>query len=184
MTCGRRSGRRCRTPAGSGSRTSSARWSRTSWPTPCSTARSSGSTAPSAWHPADPQGDDMDRTLYEADHEAFRETVRAFFAKEVVPHDAAWNAAGIVPREMFAQAAAQGLIGWAIPEEFGGGGVRDFRFNTVLIEEIHTAGTAGSGNGLSLVNDVCLPYFLDLATQEQKERWLPGIAAGELITAI
>ena len=126
----------------------------------------------------------MRRTLYEADHEAFRDTVRSFVAKEIVPHDAAWNAAGIVPRELFATAAAHGLVGWAIPEEFGGGGVPDFRFNAVFLEEVWRAGVPGSANGLTLVNDVCLPYFLDLTTPEQKQRWLPGIAAGELITAI
>ncbi|SHN40043.1 acyl-CoA dehydrogenase family protein [Cryptosporangium aurantiacum] len=126
----------------------------------------------------------MRRSLYEADHDAYRDTVRAFVAKEITPNDAEWNTAGIVPRELFAAAAAQGLIGWAIPEEYGGSGVADFRFNAVLVEEICAAGVAGSGNGLTLVNDVCLPYFLDLATPEQKQRWLPGIAAGELITAI
>jgi len=124
------------------------------------------------------------RTLYEADHEAFRDTVRSFLAKENAPYDAAWNAAGIVPRELFATAAAHGLVGWAIPEEFGGGGVPDFRFNAVFLEEVWRAGVPGSANGLTLVNDVCLPYFLDLTTPEQKQRWLPGIAAGELITAI
>src|SRR3954469_20691140 len=126
----------------------------------------------------------MRRTLYEADHEAFRETVRTFVAKEIAPHDTEWDGAGIVPRWLFTSAAAQGLIGWAIPEEFGGGGMPDFRFNAVLIEEVHAAGVAGSGNGLTLENDVCLPYFLDLATAEQQARWLPGIAEGRLITAI
>jgi alkylation response protein AidB-like acyl-CoA dehydrogenase len=126
----------------------------------------------------------MDRTLYGPDHDAFRETVRAFVAKEITPHDADWNAAGIVPRELFASAATQGLTGWAIPDEFGGAGVADFRFNAVLIEELWAAGVAGSGNGLSLVNDVCLPYFLDLTTAGQKQRWLPAIAAGQLITAV
>jgi alkylation response protein AidB-like acyl-CoA dehydrogenase len=126
----------------------------------------------------------MRRTLYEADHEAFRETARTFIKKEIAPRDAEWNAAGIVPRELFTGAAAQGLIGWAIPEEFGGGGQPDFRFNAVFTEEIWAAGVAASGNGLTLTNDVTLPYFLDLATPEQKQRWLPGIAAGELITAI
>src|SRR4051794_1383181 len=126
----------------------------------------------------------MRRTLYEADHEAFRETVRTFVAKEIAPHDTEWNGAGIVPRSLFTSAAAQGLIGWAIPEEFGGGGQPDFRFNAVLIEELWAAGVAASGNGLTLTNDVCLPYFLDLATTEQKQRWLPGIASGKLVTAI
>src|SRR3954452_1715701 len=126
----------------------------------------------------------MRRTLYEADHEAFRETVRTFVAKEIAPHDTEWNGAGIVPRSLFTSAAAQGLIGWAIPEEFGGGGQPDFRFNAVLIEELWAAGVAASGKGLTLTNDVCLPYFLDLATTEQKQRWLPGIASGKLVTAI
>ena len=126
----------------------------------------------------------MRRTLYDAEHEAFRDTVRTFLAKEVVPHAAEWDRAGIVPRELFAAAGAQGLLGMAVPEEFGGGGAPDFRFNAVLGEEVMRAGVAGPGAGLCLVNDVCLPYFLDLATQEQKARWLPGIAAGELVPAI
>src|SRR5215207_2571162 len=126
----------------------------------------------------------MRRTLYEADHDAFRETVRRFVVKEIAPRHVEWEAAGIVPRELYTAAGAQGLLGWAVPEEFGGGGQPDFRFNAVLGEEVVAAGVAGSGNGLCLQNDVCLPYFLDLATPEQKARWLPGIASGELITAI
>src|SRR5215207_1494293 len=126
----------------------------------------------------------MRRTLYEADHDAFRETVRRFVVKEIAPRHVEWEAAGIVPRELYTSAGAQGLLGWAVPEEFGGGGQSDFRFNAVLGEEVLAAGVAGSGNGLCLQNDVCLPYFLDLATPEQKGRWLPGIASGELVTAI
>ncbi|HVW41096.1 MAG TPA: acyl-CoA dehydrogenase family protein [Amycolatopsis sp.] len=126
----------------------------------------------------------MKRSLYEADHEAFRETARAFMEKELVPRHAEWEAAGIVSRDMFRAAGAQGLIGTAVPEEFGGGGTPDFRFNAVLVEEIMRAGVAGSGACLTLTNDVCLPYFLDLATDEQKQRWLPGIVSGELVTAI
>src|SRR6185312_85195 len=126
----------------------------------------------------------MRRRLFEVEHEAFRESVRAFLAKEVVPHADAWAAAGIVPRELFMIAGAAGFLGMAIPEEFGGGGVADFRFNAVLGEEIMHAGAAGAGLGLTLHNDICLPYFLDLATDEQRSRWLPGIASGELITAI
>jgi alkylation response protein AidB-like acyl-CoA dehydrogenase len=126
----------------------------------------------------------MRRTLYEAEHEAFRETVRTFLAKEVAPHAADWDRAGIVPRELFRAAAGHGLIGTAVAEEYGGGGTADFRFNAVLGEEIMRAGAAGPGAGLALVNDVCLPYFLDLATDEQRARWLPGIASGELVPAI
>ncbi|HEX5347978.1 MAG TPA: acyl-CoA dehydrogenase family protein [Pseudonocardiaceae bacterium] len=126
----------------------------------------------------------MHRRLFEAEHEAFRDSVRTFLAKEVTPHLTAWEADGIVPRELFITAGAAGFLGMAIPEEFGGGGVVDFRFNAVLDEEIMYAGAAGAGLGLSLHNDICLPYFLDLATEEQQRRWLPGIASGELITAI
>jgi alkylation response protein AidB-like acyl-CoA dehydrogenase len=126
----------------------------------------------------------MRRRLFEPEHEAFRESVRAFLAKEVKPHVETWEANGIVPRELFTTAGAAGFLGMAIPEEFGGGGVADFRFNAVLGEEIMHAGAAGAGLGLTLHNDICLPYFLDLATDEQQRRWLPGIASGESITAI
>jgi alkylation response protein AidB-like acyl-CoA dehydrogenase len=126
----------------------------------------------------------MHRRLFEAEHEAFRESVRAFLAKEVTPHLETWEHQGIVPRELFTTAGAAGFLGMAIPEEFGGGGVADFRFNAVLGEEIMRAGASGAGLGLTLHTDICLPYFLDLATDEQRKRWLPGIASGELITAI
>jgi alkylation response protein AidB-like acyl-CoA dehydrogenase len=126
----------------------------------------------------------MRRQLFEAEHEAFRQSVRAFVNKEITPHLCAWDTAGIVPRELFTTAGAAGFLGMAIPERFGGGGVSDFRFNAVLDEEIMSAGAAGVGLGLSLHNDICLPYFLDLTTDEQQRRWLPGIASGELITAI
>ncbi|MBV9057876.1 MAG: acyl-CoA dehydrogenase family protein [Pseudonocardiales bacterium] len=126
----------------------------------------------------------MRRLLFEAEHDAFRESVRAFLAKEVTPHRETWEHQGIVPRGLFTTAGTAGFLGMAIPEEFGGGGVSDFRFNAVLGEEIMRAGAAGAGLGLTLHNDICLPYFLDLANDEQRRRWLPGIAAGELITAI
>ncbi len=126
----------------------------------------------------------MRRRLFEAEHELFRESVRAFLDKEVVPHVAAWEAAGIVPRELFLRAGASGFLGMSIPDDFGGGGIADFRFNAVLGEEVMHAGMAAAGLGLTLHNDICLPYFLDLATEEQQRRWLPGIASGKLITAI
>ncbi|MGH3913949.1 MAG: acyl-CoA dehydrogenase family protein, partial [Pseudonocardiaceae bacterium] len=126
----------------------------------------------------------MRRRLFTAEHEDFRASVRAFLGKEVIPHQETWEAAGIVPRQLFTTAGAAGFLGMAIPEKFGGGGVGDFRFNAVLGEEVMHAGAAAVGLGLTLHNDICLPYFLDLATDEQRHRWLPGIASGELITAI
>jgi alkylation response protein AidB-like acyl-CoA dehydrogenase len=126
----------------------------------------------------------MRRSLFDADHEAFRESFRAFLDKEVVPHLAEWDAAGIVPRDVFAAAGRSGFLGMDVPEELGGGGVADFRFNTVIAEETMRAGAAGAGLGISLHNDICLPYFLAYCDDGQRKRWLPGIASGELITAI
>ncbi len=126
----------------------------------------------------------MRRRLFEAEHEMFRDSVRAFLAKEIVPHLDAWETAGIVPRELFTTAGGAGFLGMAIPEELGGGGVPDFRFNAVLGEEIMHAWAGAAGLGLTLHNDICLPYFVGLATEEQRQRWLPGIASGKLITAI
>jgi alkylation response protein AidB-like acyl-CoA dehydrogenase len=126
----------------------------------------------------------MRRTLFDDDHDAFRESFRAFLDKEVVPHQIEWDAAGIVPRELFTAAGRHGFLGMDIPEEHGGGGVRDFRFNAVIAEEVMRCGAAAAGLGISLHNDICLPYFLAYCNEEQQARWLPGIASGELITAI
>ncbi|MDP1820418.1 MAG: acyl-CoA dehydrogenase family protein [Acidimicrobiales bacterium] len=126
----------------------------------------------------------MQRTLFDEEHELFRDSVRSFIEKELVPHHAEWEQAGVVDRSMFTKAGAQGFLGMAVPEELGGGGVPDFRYNVVIAEEIGRAGINGAGLGWTLQNDICLPYFLTLCTPEQKERWLPGICSGELVTAI
>ncbi|HXH59528.1 acyl-CoA dehydrogenase family protein [Iamia sp.] len=126
----------------------------------------------------------MRRTLFADEHDQFRSSVRSFVAKEIVPSFLDWERAGIVPREVFTAAGAHGFLGMAAPTEHGGGGVEDFRFNLILGEELAYAGTGGAGLGLTLHNDICLPYFLSLATDEQKARWLPGICSGELITAV
>jgi alkylation response protein AidB-like acyl-CoA dehydrogenase len=126
----------------------------------------------------------MQRTLFDADHELFRDSVRGFIAKELAPHHEEWERAGIVDRALFAKAGAQGFLGMSVPEELGGGGVQDFRYNVVIAEEIQKAGVNAAGLGWTLHNDICLPYFLTLCSDEQKERWLPGICSGELITAI
>ncbi|MEJ8277558.1 acyl-CoA dehydrogenase family protein [Pseudonocardia spirodelae] len=126
----------------------------------------------------------MKRTLYESDHEDFREAFRAFVEKEIVPHEAQWERDGAVARELFTTAGANGFLGIDAPEEYGGGGVRDFRFNAVISEELLRVGAAGSGLGLTLHNDIVLPYLLTYTTDEQKQRWLPGVTAGEKILAI
>ena len=120
------------------------------------------------------------------DHEldAFRDSFRTFLQREIRPHYDDWERAGIVPREAFAAAGEHGFLAMAVPERHGGAGVADFRFNVVVNEETQRAGVAGYGLGITLHNDICLPYFLEYCTEEQAERWLPGIASGELITAI
>ena len=126
----------------------------------------------------------MERTIFEDEHDLFRESFRRFVDDEILPNFDAWEDAGLADRSLFTEAGSHGFLGMAIPEEYGGGGVDDFRYNLVLIEEIQRAGAGGAGLGITLHNDICLPYFLTLATDEQKQRWLPGIASGELITAI
>ncbi len=124
----------------------------------------------------------MQRSLFQPDHEAFREMTRAFLGKHVVPHHAQWEQDGIVDRAVWVEAGTLGLLGTDVPEEYGGGGQPDFRYNVVLVEELVRAGATGIGFGLH--NDVVAPYLLRHTTEEQKQRWLPGFCAGELITAI
>ena len=85
------------------------------------------------------------RDLFTEDHEAFRESFASFVAKELSPHYLDWEKAGIAPREIFSAAGQYGFIGMAVPEQYGGGGTNDFRFNTVIAEELAAAGIAGAG---------------------------------------
>jgi alkylation response protein AidB-like acyl-CoA dehydrogenase len=124
------------------------------------------------------------RTIFADEHRDYRDSVRRFLAAEVVPHHMEWEREGIVPRELFAKAARQGMLAMAVPEAYGGAGVDDFRFNQILVEEVAYAGVAGSGLGVTLHNDICLPYFLSYCDEQQQTRWLPGIADGSLITAL
>ncbi|HPU12676.1 MAG TPA: acyl-CoA dehydrogenase family protein [Aeromicrobium sp.] len=124
----------------------------------------------------------MQRTLFEAEHEAFRQTVRAFMEAEVIPNHEQWERDGIVPREVWLKAGALGILGFMMPEEFGGGGANDFRYNVVLQEELTKAGA--SGVGFPLHTDLVSGYLLSYATEEQKQRWLPKFCTGEYITAI
>jgi alkylation response protein AidB-like acyl-CoA dehydrogenase len=124
------------------------------------------------------------RSLFDDDHDQFRASVRRFIAAEVAPHNDEWEAAGVVDRSLFTGAGSHGFLGMAAPVEHGGGGVDDFRYNLVIGEEVQRAGINAAGLGWTLHNDICLPYFLSLADEDQKARWLPGICSGELVTAI
>jgi len=124
----------------------------------------------------------MRRTIFETEHDDFRETVGGFLRREAVPNAEAWEEAGMVPRAFWEAAAAQGLVGFEAPDEYGGLGLRDFRFNAVIDEEV--AYTGAVGDGFTMQNDIIVPYLLDLTNDEQKQRWVPPFVRGELIVAI
>jgi acyl-CoA dehydrogenase len=124
----------------------------------------------------------MQRAVYDEVHEEFRELVRRFVAKEVVPHFPEWERAGSPPKHFYRRAGELGILGVQIPEEFGGGGQSSFKFNAVLTEEAFRACT-GLGS-MRVHMDIVLPYVLHFASDAQKQRWLPGMASGELMTSI
>jgi alkylation response protein AidB-like acyl-CoA dehydrogenase len=124
----------------------------------------------------------MERNIFDDDHRAFRDLAKTFVEREVEPHHEQWEAEGQVSREVWLAAGKAGLLGTDVPEEFGGGGVTDYRYNAIVVEELVKAGA--SGVGFPLQNDVVAPYLLRLANDEQQRRWLPGFCSGEIITAI
>ena len=129
----------------------------------------------------------MRRNLYEDVHEDFRASFRTFLEREVTGEDdryGQWEREGIIPREVFERAGEGGFLAMAAPEAYGGAGADDFRFNLVIGEEAQGAAVGSFGLGITLHNDISLPYFMSYCTEEQRERWLPGIVSGELITAI
>jgi alkylation response protein AidB-like acyl-CoA dehydrogenase len=112
----------------------------------------------------------------------FRALCREFVAREITPYHPLWEDEGIVGREAWRKAGAAGLLGFGLPEQVGGGGINDYRFNAAFVEELFRAGA--SGPGFILVNDILVPYLAELATEEQLQRWGPGLCSGELIGAI
>ena len=123
-----------------------------------------------------------ERTLFEPEHDLFRESYRAFLDRHVAPYHDQWEKDKIVDRGVWLEAGKQGFLGMAVPEEYGGGGNPDFRYNMILTEE--TSAGRFSGLGFGLHNDIIAPYLLNLADEEQKQRWLPKFCTGEFITAI
>ncbi|WP_106818229.1 acyl-CoA dehydrogenase family protein [Janibacter massiliensis] len=125
----------------------------------------------------------MPRNVYTEDHEAFRSSVREFIDRHMRPRAEVMIRDKTIPREIWKAAGDMGLFGLDIPEEFGGAGAEDYRFNAIAAEE-YAKFTAATATCFGIHADVCPPYLVDLGTQEQKEKWLPGIASGELICAI
>ncbi|CAM03264.1 long-chain-acyl-CoA dehydrogenase [Saccharopolyspora erythraea NRRL 2338] len=124
----------------------------------------------------------MRSTAYGPEHDAFRKLVRDFLNREVVDHFPDWEQAGVVPREVFVKLGELGIPGLQVPERYGGGGATSFKYNAIVSEETARAGV--SLGGLSVHMNVVLPYFLAYGDEEQKARWLPGLAGGELMSSI
>ncbi|NMO01435.1 acyl-CoA dehydrogenase [Gordonia sp. TBRC 11910] len=126
----------------------------------------------------------MERNLYDADHELYRESVREFLDREVAPFADQWDDDKWIDRSVFARAAKTGLYALQIPEQYGGSGESDYRYRMVVCEEIARINALSFGLTLSLQDDLVLHYLLDLTNDSQKQRWLPGFAAGEIIGAL
>ncbi|HZG98847.1 MAG TPA: acyl-CoA dehydrogenase family protein [Nocardioidaceae bacterium] len=125
----------------------------------------------------------MRRTIYDEDHEAFRDSVREYLTRHVTPHLEQFIEARALPREIWIEAGKQGFLGLEIPEEYGGSQAGDYRYNAVMAEELaKVSGAMSSCFGIHY--DVVAPYLVQLTTPEQRRRWLPGFCTGELITAI
>jgi acyl-CoA dehydrogenase len=124
----------------------------------------------------------MRRRVYNTEHEEFRAIVRSFFAAEVVPHYSDWERVGKPPADFWPRAGACGIMGIDVPEQYGGLPDSTFKHSAIVAEESQRAGLAMGG--LRVQTDICMPYFLEYGTEKQRERWLPGLAAGRLVTAI
>ena len=124
----------------------------------------------------------MRDNILNEEHLMFRDAYRAFVEKEIVPYHAQWEEDGLVSREVWTKAGENGFLCLDLPEEYGGMGIKDFRYNAIITEEMVKAGAHGPG--FVLHNDVMAPYFTAYFNEEQKKRWMPGIVKGEIITAI
>lgn len=124
----------------------------------------------------------MKRTVFDEDHESFRKTLRSFIESEVLPVYEDWYQAGLVPRDFYHKLAELGIFGIEVPEEFGGAGMETFKYEAIIAEETSRAGVTFGGSGVHVM--LCLPYIMGLATQEQKERWLPKFVTADEMWAI
>jgi long-chain-acyl-CoA dehydrogenase len=125
----------------------------------------------------------MDRLIFDPEHDEFRTAVRRFVEGELAPHAEAHRQQKGIGRDPWLAAGRLGFLGFMMPEDLGGGGVADYRFNAILNEELASLGFAyASAFGLNV--DVVSPYLLDLTTEDQRSRWIPRFCSGELITSI
>ncbi|MEK9754635.1 MAG: acyl-CoA dehydrogenase family protein, partial [Rhodospirillaceae bacterium] len=123
----------------------------------------------------------ISRTIFDEEHELFRQSVKRFIDKEIAPNHATWEKEGQVSREVWHAAGEQGFLGCSVPEEYGGPGA-DFLYTTIVLEELASSGYTGPG--FHLHSEIVAPYIIQYGTEEQKRRWLPKMVSGEIIGAI
>ncbi len=121
------------------------------------------------------------RTLFEAEHDQFRDSVRKFLEAEAVPHHAQWEKESQIDRTLWNKAGAMGFLSPTVPEEYGGVGV-GFEYNAIVIEEMFGLGLSGIGFGLH--SDIAVPYIVHHGSDYLKKKYLPGCVTGEIVTAI
>ena len=128
----------------------------------------------------------MERNIYDEDHEAFRDVVKEFVKRYATEEKRKqWEADGEVDRATMRAAGEAGIIGLSVPEEFGGAGMlQDYRFRAIVLEEVIGAGQGSLAGALGIQDDLAVPYIVHMGTQEQKEKWLPGMATGEILGAL
>ncbi|EYT57887.1 MULTISPECIES: acyl-CoA dehydrogenase family protein [Microbacterium] len=128
----------------------------------------------------------MERDIYDEDHEAFRDLVKDFVKRHVTGEAIErWDAAGEIDRATMLAAGEAGLIGLSVPEEFGGAGMlQDYRFRTIVMEEVIASGAGSLAGAFGIQDDLAVPYLVHMGTQEQKEKWLPRMATGEVLGAL
>ncbi len=128
----------------------------------------------------------MERDIYDEDHEAFRDIVKEFIRRHVTNEKREqWDAVGEIDRATMRAAGEAGIIGLSVPEEFGGAGMlQDYRFRAVVMEEVILAGAGSLAGAFGIQDDLAVPYLVHMGTPEQKQKWLPGMATGEILGAL
>jgi len=128
--------------------------------------------------------DFIERDIFTEEHEMFRQSVREFIAKEITPYNAEWEKNHMVTHESWRKLGEAGFLCVQVPEQYGGMGIDDFRYNAIFTEELARSGAAGPAVGYPLHNDIVLPYLLDYGSEEMKAKWCPRMASGEAIAAV
>ena len=123
----------------------------------------------------------LERTLFSSDHDMFRDAVRKFIEKEIVPYHEQWEKDGIVPRDLWLKAGEAGLLCCVVPEEYGGAGA-DYLYDVVVFEEMARAGMTGPG--FMVHTDIVATYINSFGNEEQKREWLPKMVSGEAIGSL